>query len=160
MQARLDYHKAAPDAVRALVALERFVQTSGLPKRLIHLIKLRASQINGCAYCVDMHVKEARQSGESEQRLHLLSVWRESPLYSDEERAVLAWTESLTKLSITHAPDEDFEPLRQFFSDEQIAKLSVAIATINVWNRMAVGFRAQHPIDAAQPQPAASPASH
>jgi AhpD family alkylhydroperoxidase len=124
------------------------VHASGIPRRLIHLIKLRASQLNGCAYCVDMHVKEARKDGESEQRLHLLSVWRESPLYSQEERAVLAWTESLTRLSETKAPDEDFEPLRRFFSDEEITKLTVIIGTINVWNRLAVGFRSQHPVDA------------
>jgi AhpD family alkylhydroperoxidase len=148
MQPRMDYQKASPEAVRAVLGLERFVQTSGLPRRLIHLIKLRASQINGCAYCVDMHVKEARHDGESEQRLHLLAVWRESPLYTEEERAVLAWTESLTKLSETGAPDADFEPLRKFFSESDITKLSVVIATINVWNRLAVGFRAQHPIDA------------
>ena len=148
MEPRIDFYKASPEAVRAVMALEQFVHASGIPRRLIHLIKLRASQLNGCAYCVDMHVKEARKDGESEQRLHLLSVWRESPLYSDEERAVLAWTESLTNLSQTRAPDEDFEPLRKFFSDEEITKLSVIISTINVWNRLAVGFRSQHPIDA------------
>jgi alkylhydroperoxidase family enzyme len=106
-----------------------------------------------------MHVKEARKDGESEQPLHLLAVWRESPLYSEEERAVLAWTESLTNLSQTHAPDADFEPLRRFFSDEEITKLTVIIATINVWNRLAVGFRAQHPIDAPRAElgAAASP---
>jgi AhpD family alkylhydroperoxidase len=148
MQPRIDFNKASPEAVRAVMALEHFVHASGIPRRLIHLITLRASQLNGCAYCVDMHVKEARKDGESEQRLHLLSVWRESPLYSEEERAVLAWTESLTNLSQTKAPDEDFEPLRKFFSDEEITKLSVIIGTINVWNRLAVGFRAQHPVDA------------
>jgi AhpD family alkylhydroperoxidase len=159
MQPRIDYHKAAPDAVRAVLGLEKFVHASGIAPRLIHLIKLRASQLNGCAYCVDMHVKEARKDGESEQRLHLLSVWRESPLYSDEERAVLAWTESLTNLAETKAPDEDFEPLRRFFSDEEITKLSVVIAAINVWNRLAVGFRAQHPIDADSAEQLAA-ASH
>jgi AhpD family alkylhydroperoxidase len=150
MQPRIDFYKASPEAVRAVLALEQFVHASGIPRRLIHLIKLRASQLNGCAYCVDMHVKEARKDGESEQRLHLLSVWRESPLYSEEERTVLAWTESLTKLPDTKAPDEDFEPLRRFFSDEEITKLTVIIGTINVWNRLAVGFRSQHPIDAAK----------
>lgn len=147
MEPRIDYYKASPDALRAVFGLEKFVQESGISRRLMHLIKLRASQLNGCAYCVDMHVKEARRDGESEQRLHLLSVWRESPLFTDEERAVLAWTEALTNLSQTHAPDADFEPLRRFFTDEEITKLTVIIATINVWNRLAVGFRAQHPID-------------
>jgi AhpD family alkylhydroperoxidase len=158
MEPRIDFNKASPEAVRAVYALEKFIHTSGIDRRLIHLIKLRASQLNGCAYCVDMHVKEARKDGESEQRLHLLSVWRESPLYSEQERAVLAWTESLTNLSQTKAPDEDFEPLRRFFSDEEITKLTVVISTINVWNRLAVGLRAQHPIDAESVavQPSAS----
>jgi AhpD family alkylhydroperoxidase len=153
MQPRIDFQKAAPEALRAVLALERFVQTSGISSHLIHLIKLRASQINGCAYCIDMHVKEARKDGESEQRLHLLSAWRESALFSAQERAVLAWTEALTNLSQTHAPDEDFEPLRKFFSDEEITKLSVIISTINVWNRLAVGFRSQHPIDVPHAKP-------
>jgi AhpD family alkylhydroperoxidase len=147
MQARLDYSKAAPDAYRAVYALERFVQESGLPKRLIHLVKLRASQINGCSYCVDMHTKEARKDGLGEQRIALISAWHESPIYTAEERAVLGWTEALTNLAQTRAPDADFAPLREHFSDEQIVKLTVAISTINVWNRIAVGFRAQHPID-------------
>jgi len=149
MQPRIDYGKAAPDAVRAIMALERYVQDSGLPKRLLHLIKLRASQINGCAYCVDMHVKEARKDGHGEQWIALVSAWQESPVYSAEERAVLGWTESLTNLAQTRAPDADFAPLREHFTDDQIAKLTLAIGTINVWNRMAVGFRAQHAIDPA-----------
>jgi AhpD family alkylhydroperoxidase len=147
MQARLDYAKIAPDALRAVLALERFVQESGLPKSLIHLIKLRASQINGCAYCVDMHVKGARKDGHSEQWIALISAWQESPLYTPEERAVLGWTESLTNLAQTRAPDADYAPLRTHFTDEQIVKLTVAISTINVWNRIAVGLRSQHPID-------------
>ena len=149
MKARLDYTTAAPDAFRAVLALERYVQDSGLPKRLIHLIKLRASQLNGCAFCVDMHVKEARHTGLSAQWIALVSAWHESPVFTAEERAVLGWTESLTNLAQTRAPDADFAPLREHFTDEQIAKLTVAIATINVWNRIAVGFRAQHPIDPA-----------
>ena len=157
MHSRLDYQKASPEAARAVFGLEQFVRTCGIPKRLVHLIKLRASQINGCAYCVDMHVKEARKDGETEQRLHLLSVWRESPLYSDEERAVLAWTEALTNLPDSKAPDSDFEPLRKFFSEKEITNLTVAIATINVWNRLAVGFRNQHPIDAPAPEASAHP---
>ncbi len=159
MQPRIDFNKASPEAVRAVYALEKFIQTSGISRHLIHLIKLRASQLNGCAYCIDMHVKEARKDGESEQRLHLLSAWRESPLYSEQERAVLAWTESLTRLSETKAPDADFEPLRRFFSDEEITKLTVVIGTINVWNRLAVGLRSVHPIDSETADVQAS-ASH
>jgi AhpD family alkylhydroperoxidase len=149
MQARIDYQKAAPDALRAVLALERYVHDSGLPPRLIHLIKLRASQINGCAFCVDMHVKQARKDGHGEQWIALVSAWHESPVYTAEERAVLGWTEALTNLAQTRAPDADFAPLREHFTDEQIAKLTVAIGTINLWNRVAVGLRAQHPIDPA-----------
>jgi AhpD family alkylhydroperoxidase len=149
MQARIDLQKAAPDALRAVLALERYIHDSGLPSRLIHLIKLRASQINGCAFCVDMHVKEARKDGHGEQWIALVSAWHESPVYTAEERAVLGWTEALTNLAQTRAPDADFAPLREHFTDEQIAKLTVAIGTINVWNRLAVGFRGQHPIDPA-----------
>jgi AhpD family alkylhydroperoxidase len=147
MQARLDYGKASPEAVRAVMGLETFVQGSGLPKGLLHLIKLRASQINGCAFCVDMHVKEARKDGHGEQWIALVSAWHESPVYTAQERAVLAWTEALTNLPSSRAPDADFAPLKEHFTDEQIVKLSVAIGTINVWNRLAVGFRVPHPID-------------
>jgi AhpD family alkylhydroperoxidase len=147
MQARLDASKAAPDAYRAVSALEKYVQGSGLAHGLIHLIKLRASQINGCAYCVDMHTKEARKDGHGEQWIALVSAWHESPLYTPEERAVLGWTEALTNLAQTRAPDADYDALRAHFSDDQIVKLTVAIGTINVWNRIAVGFRMQHSID-------------
>ena len=147
MQARLDATKVAPDAYRAILALEQYVQKSGLPHRLIHLLKLRASQINGCAYCVDMHTKEARKDGLSEQWIALVSAWHESPVYTPEERAVLAWTEAVTNIAQTRAPDAEFNALREFFTEEQIAKLTVAISTINVWNRIAVSFRSQHPID-------------
>lgn len=149
MQPRFNYADAAPDAFRAVLALDSYVaRQSGLDPRLIHLIKLRASQINGCAYCVDMHAKEARRDGLSDQWIDLVCVWRESPLFDARERAVLAWTEALTDLPASGAPDADFEPLKAHFSEDEIAKLSVAIGTINVWNRLAVGFRAQHPVDA------------
>lgn len=149
MQTRLDFSKAAPDAYKAVLELEKYIkEKSGIDHRLLHLIKLRASQINGCAYCVDMHVKEARRDGLSEQWIHLVSVWQESPIYDDRERAVLGWTEALTNLAQTRAPDADFERLRAFFSEAEMTKLTVAIGTINVWNRLAVGFRAQHPVDA------------
>ena len=148
MQSRVNFAAAAPDAYQAVAALDRYVsQDSGLPHWLIHLIKLRASQINGCAYCVDMHVKQARRDGMSEQWINLLATWQESPVYSAEERAVLGWTEALTLLAATRAPDADFEALRAHFSDEQITKLTVAIGAINVWNRLAVGLRSQHPVD-------------
>jgi len=148
MNPRFNFAEAAPDAYNAVAALDRYVvQNSGIEHRLIHLIKLRASQINGCAYCVDMHVKEARRAGLGEQWINLLSVWRESPVYDSRERAVLGWTEALTNLAGTGAPDDDFEPLREFFSDAEITRLTVAIGAINVWNRLAVGFRSQHPVD-------------
>jgi AhpD family alkylhydroperoxidase len=148
MQARLDPSKVAPDAYRAVYGLEKYVQSSGLSHGLIHLIKLRASQINGCAYCVDMHTKEARKDGHSEQWIALVSAWHESPVYTPEERAVLGWTEAVTNLAQTRAPDADYEALRAHFTEEQIVKITLAIGTINVWNRLAVGFRSQHPIDA------------
>jgi AhpD family alkylhydroperoxidase len=155
MQPRLNYAKAAPDAYQAVVALNRYVvEQSGLPPLLIDLIKLRASQINGCAYCVDMHSREARAHGASQQWLDLIVTWRESPIFSDAERAVLGWTEALTLLPETRAPDADFEAMRTFFSDADITKISVAIGLINVWNRLAVGFRSQHKID--QPVTAAA----
>jgi AhpD family alkylhydroperoxidase len=140
---------AAPEAYAAVVELDRHIATqSGLPSRLIHLIKIRASQINGCAYCIDMHVKHARKDGMGEQWMALIATWQESPVYTDEERAVLGWTEALTRLADTRAPNADYEPLKTHFSDTEIGKLTVAIGVINVWNRIAVGLRTQHPVDA------------
>ncbi len=150
MQARFNFGKAAPDAYKAVAALEQYVQESGLDKRFIHLIKLRASQINGCAYCVDMHSKEARHHGLSEQWINLMCVWRESPVYDARERALLAWVDAVTKIAETGAPDADYEALKAYFSEEEMTKITVAIGTINIWNRLAVGFRSQHPIDAPQ----------
>ena len=148
MQPRLDFSRAAPDAYKAVFALDRYVkEESAIDHRLLHLIKMRASQINGCAFCVDMHVKEARRDGLSEQWINLISVWQESPVFNDKERAVLRWTEALTNVAQTRAPDEDYEALRAFFSEEEMTKLTVAIGAINVWNRLCVGFRAQHPLD-------------
>jgi len=150
MQPRIDYKKAAPDAFAAVVALDHYVAArSGLDPKLLHLTRLRASQINGCAYCVDMHVKEARRDGLSEQWINLVCAWRGSPVFDARERAVLAWTEALTNVAASGAPDADFEPLREHFSDEEIAELTVAIGVINVWNRIAVGLRAQHPVGAS-----------
>lgn len=148
MQSRLDWTKSSPESYRAVAGLERALHESGLDRGLIHLLKLRASQINGCSYCVDMHTKEARKDGHTEQWIALVSAWRESPLYTPKERAVLEWTESVTLLSQTRVPDADFEGLKPHFSDKEIVSLTLAIATINVWNRLAVSFRNQHPIDA------------
>ena len=141
MNARLDFMKYVSSGMgRAMLHLSHEV-TSHLDKRLFELVKIRASQINGCAYCIDMHTKDARAAGESEQRLYLLSAWRESPQYSDRERAALQWTESVTLLSETHVPDEDYEQARAHFSEEELVNLSMAIIAINGWNRLCVGFR-------------------
>ena len=129
------------------LALNTYVGNCGLEHSLLELVKLRASQVNGCAHCIDMHAKDARKAGETEQRLHLLVAWRESPLFSPRERAALAWTEALTRLADTHAPDSDYDALRAEFSEEEMVKLTVAIGMINVWNRIAVGFRLVHPVD-------------
>lgn len=145
MQARLDYFKAAPEVLKALMALENAAVNSGLEHSLIELVKTRASQINQCAYCIHMHTKDARKAGETEERLYLLNAWRESPLYTDRERAALGWTEALTLLADTGAPDEDYEALAAEFSPEEQARLTLLIATINAWNRFGVGFRLVHP---------------
>lgn len=141
MQPRLDYYAAAPEVMRAMVGLERAVVSSGLEMSLIELVKTRASQINGCAYCIDMHTRDAIKAGESPARLFLLDAWREAPLYTDRERAALAWTEALTLIADSHAPDADYAALTGQFSEAEIVKLSLLIATINAWNRIAIGFR-------------------
>jgi AhpD family alkylhydroperoxidase len=133
--------QAAPDTVKALLALENQVQTSGLERSLIELVKTRASQINGCAYCINMHTADARKHGETEARLFLLDAWRESPVYSDRERAALAWTEAVTLISKTHAPDDVYAELRSHFSEAETVNLTMLIATINAWNRIAISFR-------------------
>ncbi|MDE1991455.1 MAG: carboxymuconolactone decarboxylase family protein [Rhizobiaceae bacterium] len=148
MHPRFNFAEASPSSYKAVAALEAHVQHSGLDRRFIHLIKLRASQINGCAYCVDMHVKEARHDGLSEQWINLMCVWKESPVYDARERALLGWVDAVTKIAETGIPDSDFDVLKQHFSEEEIVKITVAIGTINIWNRLAVGFRSQHPIDA------------
>lgn len=148
MHPRFDFPSVAPDAYKAVAALDRYVRVdTGIDHRLLHLLKIRASQINHCAYCVDMHTKEARRDGLSDQWINLISVWRESPVFDAKERAVLGWTEALTNVAQTHAPDADYEALRAFFSEAEMTNLTVAIGTINVWNRLCVGFRSQHPLD-------------
>lgn len=143
---RLSIPKASPEGYATLTAVETYIQRSGLPASLVDLVKMRASQINGCAYCLDMHSKDARKLGETEQRLYLLNAWRESPIYTPAERAALNWTESLTLVSETHAPDADYELLQKYFSAKEIADLTILIGLINLWNRVAIGMRNQHPV--------------
>jgi AhpD family alkylhydroperoxidase len=138
---RLDYRKSFPQALQAMLGLEHAVHESALEPELLELVKMRASQLNGCAYCLDMHSKDARARGESEQRLHVLAAWREAPFYSDRERAALAWCEALTLLPQTGAPDDDYARLREQFAEEEIVALTLAIVAINGWNRFAVGLR-------------------
>ena len=133
-------------AIKPMLEMEKSVVSSGLAMSLIELVKMRASQINGCAFCLDMHSKDARKRGETEQRLYLLDAWRESPLYSERERAALAWTEALTLIAKTHAPDSVYEELKTQFTEEEIVKLTMLIVTINGWNRIAIGFRSVHPV--------------
>ncbi|WP_373636700.1 carboxymuconolactone decarboxylase family protein [Yoonia sp. BS5-3] len=142
MTPRFDYMSAAPDAFRAVYGLEQYIsEKSGLDPHLIHLIKLRASQINGCAYCVDMHSQEMRKDGISEQIIALVCVWRETPFFDARERAVLGWVEAVTKISDTGADDADYAPLKAHFDETDIANLTLAISTINVWNRLAISAR-------------------
>jgi AhpD family alkylhydroperoxidase len=146
MKPRMNYYQAAPDTIKALVAVEDQIKASGLEQSLIELVKTRASQINGCAFCINMHTADARKYGETEQRLYLLNAWRESPLYTERERAALGWTEALTLISETHAPDEDYEAMRAQFSEAEAVNLTVLIGAINAWNRVAIGFRSVHPV--------------
>ena len=151
MEPRFDFPSAAPDAYKAVAALDKYVKVdSGIDHRVLHLLKIRASQINHCAYCVDMHTKEARRDGLSEQWINLISVWQESPVFDAKERAVLGWTEALTNVALTRAPDADYEALRAFFTEAEMTRLTVAIGAINVWNRLCVGFRSVHPLDAVK----------
>ncbi|HMA33888.1 MAG TPA: carboxymuconolactone decarboxylase family protein [Chloroflexia bacterium] len=141
MEARMDYAKAAPGAMRAMNKLEAYLAACGLESALTDLVKLRASQINGCAYCVDMHSLDARAGGETEQRLYALPVWQETPFFSERERAALLWTEKLTLIALDHVPDAVYEQVRAQFTDEELANLTLAIATINAWNRFGISFR-------------------
>ena len=142
MKARLDPRSVAPEAMKAMSELHAYVGQCGLDHNLLELVKLRASQINGCAWCMDMHTKELRAAGETEQRLYLVSAWRECPFYSDRERAALAWTEALTYLKDGDVPDDVFDLARSQFSEEELVKLTIAIVAINGANRINVGFRA------------------
>lgn len=147
MSKRLNPYTTAAEAIQPLLALEASIKESGLEQSLIHLVKMRASQINGCAYCLHMHSADAIKEGETPARLFLLDAWHESNLYTPRERAALAWTEALTLISQTHAPDEDYEEVLEHFSAEEMVKLTLLIGTINTWNRIAIGFRSPHPND-------------
>ena len=141
MEPRIDVMKAGKGALEAMLGLERYIRQSGLDENILLLITLRASQINGCAYCIDMHWKDLRAAGEQEQRLYGLDAWQESPYYTDRERAALAWTEAVTNIRETRAPDDVFEEMRRHFSEKEIADLTLAIGSINVWNRLNVALR-------------------
>ena len=143
MKQRIDYVNASPAGFKAMRNLQEHVETCGLEHKLLELVKMRASQINGCAYCLDMHSKDARAGGETEQRLYVLNAWREAPFYSDRERAALAWTEALTRVSDNDVPDELFAEVQKQFSDKELVDLSLAIIAINGWNRLAIPFRSR-----------------
>ena len=145
MSARLNPFAAAPEMIAAMTALETAVVSSGLEHSLIELVKTRASQINGCAFCIHMHTRDARAHGESEERLYLLAAWWESSLFTPREKAALTWTDSLTLVAQTRAPDADYGAMREHFDEAEAVKLTMLIGAINVWNRLAVGFRSQHP---------------
>lgn len=153
MQQRLNYMNAAPKGVDALRKLQGYIDTCGLEHPLLELVKMRASQINGCAYCLDMHSKDARAAGETEQRLYLLSAWREAPFYTERERAALAWTEAVTCISDNPIEDELYEETRRSFNEKEIADLTLAVIAINAWNRLAIPFRT--PAGSYQPRQAA-----
>ena len=148
MQQRLDYRKASPAAVQAMLQLQATVQKSGLEPSLIELIKIRASQINKCAFCLHMHTKDARKAGETEERIYLLDAWRESSLYTPRERAALAWTDTLTLVAEMGVSEEVFEEVRAHFSEAEMVDLTLAVVAINGWNRIAIGFNLQHPAPA------------
>jgi AhpD family alkylhydroperoxidase len=156
LEQRMNYGRIAPGAVRTLREMQEYLDTTDLEHSLLELVKVRASQINGCAYCVDMHTKDARALGETEQRLYALSVWRETPFYSERERAALTWTETLTRISENDVPDELYQAVREHFSEKELVDLTLAIILINGWNRIAVSFRAVP--GTYQPSPKAVPA--
>jgi AhpD family alkylhydroperoxidase len=150
MAQRVNPYTVAPQGVAALVGVENYLQVCGLDHKLIALVKMRVSQINGCAYCLHMHSMEARKLGETEARLYLLDAWHESKLYSERERAALAWAEALTHIAASRAPDDVYDAARRQFSEKELADLSIVIAMINAWNRLSIGTRAAHPADRAK----------
>jgi len=148
MTPRMNIFEVAGEGTKAMIGVETAIAKSGIEHSLLQLVKIRASQINGCAFCIDMHVKDAVKAGESHQRLHLLDGWRDSPAYTDRERAALNWTETLTRIAKTHAPDADYAMLQAQFSETEIAWLTLSIGAINLWNRVQIGLRAVHPVEA------------
>jgi AhpD family alkylhydroperoxidase len=140
MPQRIPYKEIAPDGYQAMARLEQYVRRSGLEPSLLELVKIRASQINGCAFCLDMHPQDARAAGETEQRLYTLSAWRETPFFTDRERAALAWTEAVTRVADTHVPDDVYQQARKHFSEKELVDLTLAIVAINGWNRLAIAF--------------------
>ncbi len=149
MEPRINPYKTAPDLMSAMMKLENAVRESGLKKPLVELVRTRASQINGCAFCLHMHTRDARAAGETEERLYLLDAWRESSLYTQRERAALAWTEAVTLVAQTHVPDSVFDEVHSQFDKVEIVKLTLLITTINAWNRIAIAFRIPHPSSAS-----------
>jgi len=141
MKQRLNYYKASPAAIKAMLGLEERIGKSSIEKSLAELVRLRASQINGCAFCVDMHTTDARKGGETDRRLATVVTWRETPFFTDRERAALEWTEALTLISHDHVPDAVWEAVRPQFSDEELVDLTLLVSTINAWNRFAISFR-------------------
>jgi AhpD family alkylhydroperoxidase len=142
MQSRMDYKTTAPEGIKAMWGLENYVHHCGLETSLLELVKTRASQINGCAFCLDMHTKDARAAGETEQRLYALSAWHETPFFSEHERAALAWTEAVTRVADTHVSDEVYDLVRRHFTEKELVDLTLAVVAINGWNRLAISFRA------------------
>jgi AhpD family alkylhydroperoxidase len=141
MQPRINYSAASPELIQAMMGLETYLRECGLETALLELVKLRASQINGCAYCIDMHTKDARARGETEQRLYLLAAWREAPFYTERERAALEWAEAVTLITQGHVPDEVYERVRAHFTERELADLTLAVVAINGWNRLSISFR-------------------
>ncbi|HTR23805.1 MAG TPA: carboxymuconolactone decarboxylase family protein [Terriglobales bacterium] len=143
METRIHYAKVAPLAYHAMLGLEKYLNECGLEEKLLHLIKLRGSQVNGCAYCLDMHWKDLKAVGETDQRMYSLDAWQESPYYTDRERAALAWTDAVTRVAETHVPDEIYEQAKKQFSEKELADLTLAVAAINAWNRLAIAGRTE-----------------
>jgi AhpD family alkylhydroperoxidase len=143
MAERLKYAEAFPEGLSAMLNMEKVIRGSGLESKLLELVKIRTSQINGCAYCLDMHTKDARANGETEQRIYTLPAWQETPFFTPRERAALAWTEALTNIQQGHAPDAVYQEVRREFSEAEVVKLTLAITQINAWNRIAIGFRVE-----------------
>jgi AhpD family alkylhydroperoxidase len=152
MKARIEYSSASPGVLKAMYGLVTYLHQSGLEGKLLHLIDLRVSQINGCAYCLDMHWKDLKAEGETDQRLYSLDAWRETPYYSDRERAALAWAEAVTLVSEGHVPDDVFDEARKYFSEKELVDLTLAVVAINGWNRLSIAFR---PVPGAYQSPKA-----